>query len=51
MEHKDIGSDLHKASFHGVRPRRRRDRLWEAVFPRTAHGLAAFGAHEMIDAQ
>jgi transposase len=51
MEQKYIGIDLHKASFHACAMSATGTRLWEAVFPRTAEGIAALGAREIAGAQ
>lgn len=51
MERQYIGIDLHKASFHACAISGDGTRQWEAVFPRTAEGLAAFGAREICGAQ
>lgn len=51
MEPKYIGIDLHKASFHACAMREDGTRLWEAQFPRTAAGIAAFGARDIAGAQ
>jgi transposase len=51
MEQKYIGIDLHKASFHACALRQDGTRLWEAKFPRTAAGIAAFAAQEIAGAQ
>jgi transposase len=50
LEQKYIGIDLHKASFHACAMTATGQRLWEAVFPRTAEGIAAFGAREIAGA-
>lgn len=44
MEQQYIGVDLHKASFHACALDQTGARLWEAPFPRTAAGIAAFAA-------
>lgn len=44
MEQQYIGVDLHKASFHAWAVDQTGARLWEAPFPRTAAGIAAFAA-------
>lgn len=51
MEPQYIGIDLHKASFHACALRTDGTRVWEAQFPRTADGLAAFAAREVVGAQ
>ncbi|MDP2318270.1 MAG: IS110 family transposase [Acidobacteriota bacterium] len=51
MEPKYIGIDLHKASFHACAMRADGSRLWEAAFPRTAEGIAAFADREVAGAQ
>jgi transposase len=51
MEQQYIGIDLHKASFHACAVRSDGTRLWEAAFPRTADGLAAFAARGIDAAQ
>jgi transposase len=51
MERQYIGIDLHKASFHACAMGAEGTRLWEAVFPRTAEGITAFGAREVAGAQ
>ena len=51
MEPKYIGIDLHKASFHACALTKDGTRVWEAQFPRTADGLAAFAAREVVGAQ
>lgn len=51
MEQKYIGIDLHKASFHACALRQDGTRLWESKFERTAAGLAAFAAREIVGAQ
>jgi transposase len=51
MEQKYIGIDLHKASFHACALTPDGTRVWEAKFPRTAEGIAAFGAREIVGAQ
>lgn len=50
MEQQYIGIDLHKASFHACAMTRDGQRLWEAVFPRTREGLAAFATRGIADA-
>lgn len=50
MEQQYIGIDLHKASFHACAVRGDGQRLWEAVFPRTREGIAAFAAREIAGA-
>lgn len=47
MEQQYIGIDLHKASFHACAISADGRRLWEAAFPRTADGIAAFAAREI----
>lgn len=44
MEQQYIGIDLHKASFHACAMSGDGRRIWEAAFPRTAEGIAAFAA-------
>jgi transposase len=51
MEPQYIGIDLHKASFHACAVRGDGTRLWEAAFPRTPEGLAAFAARGIDAAQ
>jgi transposase len=51
MERKYIGIDLHKASFHACALTEDGTRLWEAKFPRTADGVAAFAARGIAGAQ
>lgn len=51
MEREYIGIDLHKASFHACAVRADGTRQWEAVFPRTAAGIAAFATREVMGAQ
>lgn len=50
MEQQYIGIDLHKASFHACAVGGDGHRLWEAVFPRTREGVAAFAAREIAGA-
>jgi transposase len=50
LEQQYIGIDLHKASFHACAMRSDGQRLWEAVFPRTREGIAAFAAREIAGA-
>ena len=56
MEEPYIGVDLHKASFQACALSRDGTRQWEAKFPRTAEGLAAFaargirGGHVVVEA-
>ena len=47
MEQQYIGIDLHKASFHACALSDDGRRLWEAAFPRTAEGIAAFAARQI----
>jgi transposase len=51
MERQYIGIDLHKASFHACAIRDDGTRRWEAQFPRTAEGVAAFAARGIDGAQ
>ena len=51
MERKYIGIDLHKASFHACALTDDGTRVWEAKFPRTAEGIAAFAARGIAGAQ
>jgi transposase len=51
MERQYIGIDLHKASFHACALKADGTRLWEAVFPRTAEGIRAFGTREIAGAR
>lgn len=51
MEQQYIGIDLHKASFHACALHSDGPRVWEAVFPRTPDGLAAFAARGIAGAQ
>lgn len=51
MERKYIGIDLHKASFHACALTEDGTRVWEAKFPRTVDGIAAFAARGIIGAQ
>lgn len=44
MEREYIGVDLHKQFFQACAIRTTGERLWEGRFPRTAEGIAAFGA-------
>lgn len=51
MEQQYIGIDLHKASFHACAMSADGRRVWEAAFPRTAEGLAAFAARQIRGAK
>jgi len=51
MERQYIGIDLHKASFHACAISDDGTRRWEAQFPRTAEGVAAFAARGIDGAQ
>jgi transposase len=51
MERQYIGIDLHKASFHACAVTETGQRLWEASFPRSAEGIAAFAARDVAGAQ
>ena len=51
MERQYIGIDLHKASFHACAMSDDGARRWEAQFPRTAEGIAAFAARGIAGAQ
>lgn len=51
MEQQYIGIDLHKASFHACAVGKDGQRFWEAVFPRTPEGLAAFAARQIAGAR
>jgi transposase len=50
MERQYIGVDLHKATFQACAIRPDGSRIWEAQFPRTAEGLAAFAARQVPQA-
>ncbi|MCI0433279.1 MAG: IS110 family transposase [Gemmatimonadetes bacterium] len=50
METQYIGVDRHKATFHACALRADGTRLWEAQFPRTAEGLAAFAGRGVAQA-
>jgi transposase len=51
LEQQYIGIDLHKASFHACALSADGRRLWEAAFPRTTDGVAAFAAREIAGAR
>ena len=50
MEQQYIGVDLHKATFQACAVSATGTRLWEAPFPRTAEGIAAFAARGLTRA-
>jgi transposase len=51
MERKYIGIDLPQASFHACALIDDGTRVWEAKFPRTADGIAAFAARGIVGAE